>query len=195
MEKIKSYLLDNFEQSFILIILVTVFLINYYIPQKLAFLNFYFLPIILAGYYLGLRLSVLGAFLCIALMTIYITLYPFLFTMPATRVDLYLHVAAWGGFLILSGTVVGKQQEKLRSEIIQTTTLNEQLQQHQNELKEANFALNKYSKNLEENVKERTVELENSKQAIETLKVKVEEALYITMDSSAVQRWVMRPAS
>jgi len=187
MEKIKSYLLANFEHSFILVILVTVVLINYYIPQKLAFLNFYFLPIILAGYYLGLRLSVLGAFLCITLITIYITLYPFLFTMPATRVDLYLHVAAWGGFLILSGTVVGKQQEKLRSEIIQTTTLNEQLQQHQNELKEANFALNKYSKNLEQSVKERTIELENSKQAVESLKVKVEEALYITMDSTVAK--------
>ncbi len=187
MEKIKAYLLNNFEQAFILVILVTVFLINYFIPQKLAFLNFYFLPIILAGYYLGLRLSVLGAFLCVALIAIYITLYPDQFAMPANRLDLFLHVGAWGGFLILSGTVVGKQQEKLSSEIKQTTELNEQLQQHQKELKEANFELNKHSKDLEDRVKERTSELEESKDAIESLKVKVEEALYDTMDSSVAK--------
>ncbi len=109
MEKFKAYLLGNFEQFFILIILVTVFLINYYIPQKMAFLNFYFLPIIMAGYYLGLRFTVLGAFLCIILVATYTTLYPHLFILPSTRTDLYLHIAAWGGFLILAGVVVGNQ--------------------------------------------------------------------------------------
>lgn len=187
MEKIKSYLVNNFEQSFILVILVSVFLINYYIPQKIAFLNFYFLPIILAGYYLGLRSSILGAFLCIVLVTIYVLLYPHLFIIPATQVDLLLHIFAWGGFLILSGTVVGKQQERLFARIQETNTLNEELQRNQAELKSANEALKSHSEDLETRVKERTSELERSKQAIESLKTKVEETLYTTMDSAVAK--------
>ena len=187
MEKFKAYLLGNFEQAFILIILVTVFLINYYIPQKMAFLNFYFLPIIMAGYYLGLRLTVLGAFLCIILVATYTTLYPHQFIMPSTPTDLYLHIAAWGGFLILSGTVVGKQQEKLSSEIKQTLYLNKELQKNQEELKEANQALKNQSQDLEQSVRQRTEELEKSKQSVESLKTRVEEALFTTMDSSVAK--------
>ena len=47
MDAIKEYLLKNFEQLFVLSILVSVAGINYYIPYKLAFLNFYFIPIML----------------------------------------------------------------------------------------------------------------------------------------------------
>ena len=36
-------------------------LINFFIYSKVAFLNFYYLPVIIGGYYLGRRLAVLGA--------------------------------------------------------------------------------------------------------------------------------------
>jgi len=45
MEKLKKYLLQNFEQLLCCSCGATV-TINYFIPQKTAFLNFYFLPII-----------------------------------------------------------------------------------------------------------------------------------------------------
>jgi len=45
MEALKNYLIRNFEQVFVLLILVSVASINYLIPYKLAFLNFYFIPI------------------------------------------------------------------------------------------------------------------------------------------------------
>ena len=44
MEALKNYLIRNFEQVFVLLILVSVASINYLIPYKLAFLNFYFIP-------------------------------------------------------------------------------------------------------------------------------------------------------
>ena len=50
---LRDYILKNFEGIFILLILVSVSLINYYIYSKVAFLNFYFLPILTAGYFLG----------------------------------------------------------------------------------------------------------------------------------------------
>ena len=42
-----------------LLILVSVASINYLIPYKLAFLNFYFIPILLGAYYLGVRKALL----------------------------------------------------------------------------------------------------------------------------------------
>ena len=187
MERLKKYFQRNFEQIFILTILITVFFINYFIPQKIAFLNFYFLPVILAGYYLGLHRSILGAFFCILLVTVYAIIYPQHFTMSSSRVDLYLHILAWGCFLILAGAVVGKLQEKLNTKIQQTHQLNEQLMQQQQNLNTANLALKDYSENLESKVAKRTEELKKSKEAIETLKEKVENTLYATMDSSVVK--------
>ena len=125
MGRLKNYFLANFEQTYVLLILVSVAFINYYIPQKVAFINFYFLPVIAAGYFVGIRLSVLGAVFCVLLVTTYTILYPEHFTMPSTKVDLYLHVLAWGSFLILAGAVVGRLQEKLQLEIEQTKELNE----------------------------------------------------------------------
>jgi adenylate cyclase len=186
-QRLKAYLLDRFEQVFVLLILLTILLINYYVPYKIAFLNFYFLPVIVAGYFLGPRRSVLGALLCILLVIVYTLLYPQLFTMPNTLQDLYLYILAWSGFLILSGAVVGKQQEKLDREIQETRRLNKMLQQRQEELNSAHLGLKDYSENLEQKVSERTKELETSKAAVETLKSKVEEALYATMDSSVVK--------
>ena len=40
---------------------IGVILINLFLYSKIAFLNFYYLPIMLAGYYLGRRTAVLGA--------------------------------------------------------------------------------------------------------------------------------------
>jgi hypothetical protein len=75
-ERLKSYFLGNFENLFVLMTLLSTVVVNYLVPAKLAFLNFYFLPIILAGYYLGRRSAVLGALLCALLMTVYVVLFP-----------------------------------------------------------------------------------------------------------------------
>src|SRR5437667_11224015 len=73
LEGLKAYLLKNFEQAFVLLTLVATVLINYFVEQKIAFLNFYFLPIILAGYYLGRTKAVLAAVLSflVILMNVY----------------------------------------------------------------------------------------------------------------------------
>lgn len=194
MKTFKDYILRNFEQVFILVVVATVFFVNYYIPYKIAFLNFYFLPVILAGYYMGTRRSVMGAGLCIVLVIAYIVLYPDLFTLPGKLFDVYLHIVLWGGFLILAGAVVGKQHENLNLEIQETHELNErllnkqkQLLSKQEELNQANIALKDYSVNLESKVKERTVELEKSKHSVEILKAKVEDTLYSTMDATVAK--------
>ena len=186
MDQLKSYVEKNFEQVFVLVVLVATALINYFIPQKVSFLNFYFLPIILMGYYLGRRRAMLGAFLCVLLVTGYVLLFPEAFHMGNTLMDTYLHMASWGGFLILSGAVVGRLQEKLSGEIETSLNLNRDLERKREELDTANVSLKEYSDDLELKVKERTEALETSKRSIETSKGKVEDALYSTMDASVV---------
>jgi len=63
MDRLKNYVLKYFESHFILVVLVSILLLNYFIYAKVAFLNFYNLPVIAAGYFLGRRAAVLGAFL------------------------------------------------------------------------------------------------------------------------------------
>src|SRR5213594_2354412 len=221
LEGLKAYLLKNFEQAFVLLTLVATVLINYFVEQKIAFLNFYFLPIILAGYYLGRTKAVLGAVFSFLVMLLYVYVRPEAFSTSQgnlaadPQIALYLQVLTWGSFLVLAGAVVGGLHEKLtrefettrrQNEVLQKQQdelnvvnvalkasadnlafLNQELQRRQEELNHAHVALKDYSENLEVKVRERTEELEKSKQSIESLKAKVEEALYSTMDSSVVK--------
>ena len=81
---------------------------------------------------------------------------------------------------------MGRLQEKLTAEIVTTRGLYQSLDTNQLALNRANAELRDHSENLEQRVQQRTVELEESKTAIEDLKKKVETALYSTMDSSVV---------
>jgi len=165
-QELREYSIKNFEQLFVLLTLVTTALLNYFIPQKASFLNFYYLPIILGGYYLGRRKAVMGALFCVVLISGYVYLDPEAFYMAPNVVDLILHVSTWACFLILAGAVVGGLQEKLMAEVETTRHLNMELQKKQQELVRTN------------------VSLEQSKRSVESLKAKVEEALYSTMDAS-----------
>lgn len=187
MDWIKDYLIRNFEQLFILIILVSVAFINYFIPYKLAFLNFYYIPILLGAYYLGTRRALLGAFFCVLMVVIYALLDPESFIPGSTWLDLSMNIVGWASFLLLTSAVVGRLNERLREEFHQVKSLNEGLLLSQTSLKQAESELREYAQNLEAKVNERTDSLEKSKTAIEDLKKKVEEALYATMDASVVK--------
>jgi adenylate cyclase len=183
-ERAKRYLLANFEHLFVLVALLSTAGVNYLVPTKLAFLNFYFLPIIMAGYYLGRRSAVLGALLCTLMIAIYVVLFPEAFQVGTSPSDVYSYVATWGGFLILAGAVVGRLQEQLAEEVRTTTVLNAELRQREQDLTAANQTLKAYGEDLEIRVRDRTEELEQSKRAVEEMKAKVEDTLYATMDAS-----------
>jgi hypothetical protein len=52
-EKIKKIFLQHFEHILVLCIVALIVLITYFIDFKLVFLNTFYLPIIVAGYFLG----------------------------------------------------------------------------------------------------------------------------------------------
>ena len=83
-------------------------IVAFLVQQKISFLNFFFLPVILAGYYLGKRQAVLSAFFCILLVTLYIIFESRLPRAPLPLgFDTLLNLVTWGCFLILTGALMG----------------------------------------------------------------------------------------
>ena len=187
MEALKNYLNKNFEQVFVLLILVSVASINYLIPYKLAFLNFYFIPILLGAYYLGVHKALQGGVLCTLIVTLYAYLFPQSFMPAFSQLDLWMNILAWSSFLILTGAVVGQLTTRLKDEVEQVRELNRNLEDSQARIEAADKELRDHAENLEQKVLLRTESLEKSKHAVEDLKKKVEDALYSTMDASVVR--------
>ena len=123
METFRNYLSKNPESTFALLILVSVASINYLIPYKLVFLNFFFVIILLGAYYLGARKALMGAVLTTLIVVIYVYYFPSSFVPTFTELDLWMNVLAWSGFLILTGGVVGRLVQRLKTELAQVTQL------------------------------------------------------------------------
>lgn len=183
MKNIINYLNDNLEQFFVLVVLLSIIIIGYFLPYKIAFLNFYYLPIMLMGYFMGKKGSVMGSILCILTVTIFALLSPSSFYSGKGNLDLTLNLVTWGSFLLLAGIFVGFLHEKLTDEYEHARKLNLELQESHKELEAANMELQNSNKTLQE----KTRETEESKATIEKLKDKVEETLYSTIDSSVAK--------
>ena len=107
MEKFKEYLLDNFEQIVVFIILISALFLHYMVYQKMAFLNFYYLPVLFAGYFLGRRTAVLASFFCILLVVIFFLAIPQFFKQVEGNMGIILNLILWGSFLMLTSYVTG----------------------------------------------------------------------------------------
>ena len=113
MKKIKTFILRHFEGALISLIFIGIFAIAFLVYSDFAFLNFFFLPVILAGYYLGKKRAVLSGLLCILTVILYLIFRNLfsesqdLFTFERT-----LNLLTWGGFLILTAAIVGNLSEQ-----------------------------------------------------------------------------------
>ena len=159
----KNYLLKHIQETIILSILLTAVFVNYFIYPKIAFLDCFYLLVVLAGYYIGKRFAVLGAFFTILMVWVFILAeqnqdYPSF----SEAFDANLNLTVWGGFLILAAWLIGTLSEKLRLELQETRKLREDLQHERELLGISNRQLRAYSIRLEERVEERTRELKQS---------------------------------
>jgi response regulator RpfG family c-di-GMP phosphodiesterase len=130
----------RFEILFVLVTILTITVITLSIDQKITSLNFYFLPVLIAGTLLGARRSVWWAAICIVLVTLSVIHDPDKFGVPVSRANIYIHIAAWGAFLLIAGAIVGKQREKLVSKALQTGQIYDQLAQSNQSFEEARAA-------------------------------------------------------
>src|SRR5437016_13307717 len=85
--------------------------IHAFVEQKFAFLSFYYLPIILAGFYGGRRFAVVSG-LFIASLVFFLQATQGMGMEAGLSEEAMLTLFPWAGFLILTGYVVGGLAEQ-----------------------------------------------------------------------------------
>ena len=113
MRWLKTFFLQRFELALIALIFIGVLAIVFLVHYKLAFLNFFFLPVILSGYFLGKRQAVLTSIFCMLLVVLYLVFSNLLFGQKQEiNLDVVITLLAWGSFLILTGAIIGLVSEQ-----------------------------------------------------------------------------------
>ena len=112
MEQAKEFILRHFEKILIIIILLAAFIGTYLIEEKSIVLNFYYLPVLASGYFLGRRLGVLTAVFSVLMVAISAIIFPNGFFGKQDFFKSVAQILSWGGFLILSSIAVGTLYEQ-----------------------------------------------------------------------------------
>src|SRR2546421_4536406 len=97
----QRFVFRNFERILVLLLVASLLGINWLVEQKFAFLSFYYLPIILAGFYGGRRVSVVAGLFFASLVFFFLGTPGFGVEAGLTQ-DALVLLVPWGGFLIFS---------------------------------------------------------------------------------------------
>ncbi len=112
MEQIKEFVVKHFEKLIVVIILIAAVIGTYLIEEESIVLNFYYLPVLASGYFLGRRLGVLTAVFSILMIVISAVIFPNGFLRGQDVLKGTLQLLSWGGFLILASVTVGTLYEQ-----------------------------------------------------------------------------------
>jgi HD-GYP domain-containing protein (c-di-GMP phosphodiesterase class II) len=125
--KLRNFLARRLETLFVLLILAAVLGVFFLVPYKIAFLNFFYLPVLGAAYFVGRRKAVLGSALCVLLVLFFAILRPEWFVVPGTALHTFLRIGIWGSFLMLTSAAVGSLQDRVTQGFEETRQLYEEL--------------------------------------------------------------------
>jgi len=141
MERMKSFVAENLEKVAVLFVLAGVGLIHFFVVDKLPFLSFYYLPVLLAAWGCGRRTALLVSVLAVLVVALYAVATPPNFDetiasrlrelndrkakgapevqlaaieeqIANRELDIHLSLASWGSFLILAAALVGTLYEQ-----------------------------------------------------------------------------------
>lgn len=116
MTGIRRFFLQRFELALIVLIFIGILAIAFLVRYKLSFLNFFFLPVILSGYFLGKRQAVLTSIFCVLLVILYLVFSNLLWgPKQEITLDVVITLLTWGGFLVLTGAIIGLASEQRES--------------------------------------------------------------------------------
>ena len=124
LEQTKRFINLHFERLLVVFLVVSLLLIHNFIEYKLAFLSFYYLPIIAAGFLVGRTMAV-WASLFVVLLVGFIQANAGLEGHAGLHAEELATLLPWGGFLILTGYAVGglAEQRRARTEDVRGTYL------------------------------------------------------------------------
>ena len=117
-ERAKLFFFRHFERIFVLLLVGAMLVIHAVIEQKFAFLSFYYLPVILAGFYGGRRFAVVSSLFMVSLVFFYQAVQG-LDMLPGFYEGSILTLGPWAGFLILTGYVVGRLAEQREARLVE----------------------------------------------------------------------------
>jgi HD domain len=117
-ERAKLFFFRHFERIFVLLLAGAMIVIHAVIEQKFAFLSFYYLPVILAGFYGGRRFAVVSSLFVVSLVFYYQAVNG-LDMLPGFYEGAILSLVPWAGFLILTGYVVGTLADQRESRLVE----------------------------------------------------------------------------
>lgn len=104
-------------ESLLLAVLVAAVALTMLVVQdKLAFLSFFQLPVLIAAYFLGRRQGVLVAVTAVLMVGLYVVISPDVFAQPSDASP-YTAVFIWGAFMVVTAYVVGTLYEAKRSAV------------------------------------------------------------------------------
>lgn len=123
-ERARRFVNRHFERLLVVLLVGTLLLIQQFIDYKLAFLSFYYLPIIAAGFLVGRQMAV-WASLFVVLLVGFLQAFQGVVAQPGLHTEALLYLVPWGGFLILTGYAVGMlaEQRKARTDDVRGTYL------------------------------------------------------------------------
>lgn len=112
--RLHTFLRENLSDIFILTLLISLTIFNFFSEAKLASLNFFYFVILITGYSLGRRFAVLSAFLTILIVWAFILADKSPYLVHHTNEMLNFYMTLWSGFLILTGwlgSALGKSSQ------------------------------------------------------------------------------------
>jgi hypothetical protein len=124
LDVIKRFTYRNFERLLVVSLVASLLLIHFFIDNKLAFLSFYYLPVIAAGFLVGQRMAVWAALFVLSLV-LFIQSLQGIGVGPGLHLEALSYLLPWGGFLILTGYAVGTlaEQRQARTDDVRSTYL------------------------------------------------------------------------
>jgi hypothetical protein len=124
LERSKRFVFRHFERLLVVFLVASLLLIQQFIEYKLAFLSFYYLPVIAAGFLVGRRMAVWAA-VFVVLLVCFIQIFQGLDGHAGLHAEEFMFLVPWGGFLILTGYSVGAlaEQRTARTDDVRSTYL------------------------------------------------------------------------
>jgi hypothetical protein len=115
-ESISAYLKVDKELIIVFLMVAITGFIFFFISNQRAFLNFFYLPVIIGAFFFGKRYATLSATLSVLLVVLVSLLYSDNFLIVSKDpLSKWLDVSTWGGFLVITGYSIGHLYEKKRN--------------------------------------------------------------------------------
>lgn len=101
------------ELIIVFLLVVITAIIFFFVSNQRAFLNFFYLPVLLGAYFYGRRYATLAALFSLLLIGSVACIYPETFgSAESNDLGRWLDIGTWGGFLLVTGYFMGLLYEK-----------------------------------------------------------------------------------